>query len=214
VPSGDGRQKERLVILESNRGLLEYDPATEELGSLVVADSDTWLMPELVGSYYGRFYVLDSQGNKIWRYAPTPDGYSSPPDDWLQEETELLGVADMAIGDSIYLLYGSGRLAKFTTGSPDTFDVSGWDEPLRSPSALFTRPPDDMKWLYVADRGNRRILKSGRGGEFEQQYRMADERTADGEDVLGGVTSLLVDEIGGRAYVLSGQKLYLLVLPD
>ncbi|MFC2015907.1 hypothetical protein ACFLUM_03135 [Chloroflexota bacterium] len=214
MPAGEGRQRDRLVILESNRGLLEYDPATEELRSLVVAQSDTWQMPEFVGSYYGRFYLLDSQAGKIWRYAPTPDGYSSPPDDWLETETDLLGAVDMAIGNSIYLLYGDGRLAKFTTGSPDTFDVSGWNEPLRSPSALYTRPPEDVKWLWVADRGNSRIVKSGKDGEFKEQFRQADEQAAEAEDVLGAVTGLFVDEIGGRAFVLSGQKLYLLILPD
>ncbi|MFC2023562.1 hypothetical protein ACFLT5_02365 [Chloroflexota bacterium] len=214
MPAGEGRQRDRLVILESNRGLLEFDPATEELRSLVVAQSDTWQMPELVGSYYGRFYLLDSQAGKIWRYAPTPDGHSSPPDDWLQVVTDLVGTVDMAIGNSIYLLYGDGRLAKFTTGNPDAFDVSGWNEPLRSPSALYTRPPEDVKWLWIADRGNSRIVRSGKGGEFKEQFRLADEQAAEVENVLGAVTSLFVDEIGGRAFVLSGQKLYLLILPD
>jgi hypothetical protein len=170
--------------------------------------------PELVGSYYGRFYLLDSTANQIWRFSPTVDGYSTPPDVWLQTEVDLAGVEDMAIGDSIYLLYADGKIRKLSAGEPDAFDISGWDNPPRSPSALFTRPPEDTKWLYVADRGNGRIVQANKEGQFMRQFRMLDTQAAENGDALASTTSLFVDEISGHAYILSGQSLYLLILPD
>jgi hypothetical protein len=214
MPAGNDRQKANLLILESGGTLIEYDPATGERLPLRLAAFELWQFPKLVGSYYGRFYLLDPAVNQIWRYPPTPDGYSAPPEEWLQAEVDMAGVVDMAIGNSIYLLYADGKMRKLTAGGPDTFDTSDWDAPPNSPTALFTRPPEDTQWVYVADRGNSRIVQSGKDGKFKRQFRLADAHTEDGSDPLGGVTSLFVDEISGHAYFLSGTKLYLAILPD
>lgn len=214
MPTGPGRQKEALLILESGGTLIEYDPTTGELLSLRVADSTAWTFPELVGSYYGRFYVLDSAANEIWRYQPTVDGYSAPPDRWLQAEVDLIGVEDMAVGNSIYLVYADGKLRKLSAGQPDMFDISDWDMPPNRPSAIFTRPPEETQAVYVADPGNSRIVQSDKEGNFERQFLLADPQVAEGGDPLSGVTSLLVDERIGHAYFLSGQGLYLIILPD
>jgi len=213
MPTGPGRQKASLVILESGGALLDYDPATGQLLTLEVAASETWQYPKLVGSHSGRFYLLDSTANKILRYSPTADGYSNPPDEWLQTEVGLAGVEDMAIGDSIYLVYADGRISKFSQGAPDSFDISDWDIPPDNPSAMFTRPSEETRWLYVADRGNSRIVQASKEGSFKQQFLLADTQAAENGDALAEATALFVDEIVGHAYVLSGQKLYLLMLP-
>ncbi len=214
MPVGNNRQTANLVILESGGSLLEYDPATGELAAPSVAAAETWQYPRLVGSYYGRFYVLDPKANKIWRYSPTLDGYSEPPDDWLEAEVDLAGVVDMAIGDSIYLLYADGRISKLTGGRPEAFDTSDWDSQPQNPIAFFTRPPEDTQWVYVADRGNSRIVQCDKEGKFRRQFRLADAQVAGGSDPLASVTGLFVDEIGGRAYLLSGQALYVIILPN
>ena len=213
MPTGPDRQIASLIILESGGTLLDYDPATDQLVPLQVADSDTWQYPRLVGSHSGRFYLLDSSANKIWRYDPTFDGYTNPPDDWLQTAVDLAGVVDMAIGDSIHLLYADGAIRKFSGGLPDTFDISDWDTPPSNPSALFARPQEETRWVYVADRGNSRIVQASKDGQFRQQFRLADTQATENGDALAGATSLFVDEILGNAYLLSGQKLYLLILP-
>ncbi len=213
MPIGNDRQKASLVILESGGALLDYDPSTGELLPLEVAATDQWQFPELIGSHSGRFYVLDSSANRIWRYNPTPDGYSAAPDEWLQEEIDLAGVLDMAIGDSIYLLYADGQIRRLSMGRLDTFVNSDWDVPPRNPTALFTRPPDETEWLYVGDQGNNRIVQSGKEGSFKQQFRLADTQIAEIGDPLAKLSGLFVDEIGGNAFVLSGNRLYLLILP-
>lgn len=214
MPVGNDRQSANLLILESGGALLEYDPATGELAALEVAATELWQYPKLVGSYYGRFYLLDPTANQIWRYPPTLDGYSLPPEEWLQTEVDLAGVVDMAIGNSIYLLYADGSIKKLTGGSPDAFDISDWDKPPQNPAAFFTRPPEETQWVYVADRGNSRIVQCGKEGQFKRQFRLADSQVTGGSDPMAGVTGLFVDEIGGQAYFLSGQKLYMIILPD
>ncbi len=213
MPLGNTRQKSSLVILESGGTLLDYDPTTDEMTALEVGATDQWQFPELIGSHSGRFYVLDSTANKIWRYNPTPDGYSGSPDEWLQEEIDLAGVVDMAIGDSIYLLYANGQIRKLTLGELDSFDISDWDTPPRNPTALFARPPEETQWIYLGDRGNSRIVQASKDGGFRQQFRVADTEIDQDGDPLAELSSLFVDEIGGYAFVLSGNKLYALNLP-
>lgn len=214
MPVGSGRTKAGLVILESSGALLEYDPANKKLAPLRLASTETWQLPRLVGSHSGRFYLLDPKANEIWRYSPTPDGYSDAPDSWLQVETDLAGVTDMAVGDSIYLVYADGRIAKLSAGEPDTFDLASWDTPPQSPKAIFTRPLNETQWVYIADAGNSRIVQVGKDGLFRRQFRLVDAGDRRGSDPLAGVTSLFVDEIGGRAFFLSGHSLYMLILPD
>ncbi|MEJ2731987.1 MAG: hypothetical protein P8189_00235 [Anaerolineae bacterium] len=213
MTTGPDRLTASLVILESGGRLLDYDPATGQLVPLQVANSETWQYPRLVGSHSGRFYLLDSSANKIWRYDPTFDGYSNPPEDWLQTAVDLAAVVDMAIGDSIHLLYADGTMRKFSGGLPDTFDISDWDTPPSNPSAVFARPQEETRWVYLADRGNSRIVQASKEGQFRQQFRLADAQAIENGDALAGTTSLFVDEILGNAYLLSGQKLYLLILP-
>jgi hypothetical protein len=210
---GPNRPTENLLILESGGSLIQYDPATGERAALRVA-SEGWQNPQLVGSYYGRFYVLDPVANQIWRYQPTADGYSQPPDGWLQTQVNLAGVVDMAIGDSIYLLYADGKMRKLSAGQPDAFDTSDWDRPASSPSALFTRPPEDAQWVYVADRGNARIVQTSKEGQFRRQFRLGDLTATGGTDPLAGVTSLFVDEISGHAYFASDRQLFIAILPE
>jgi hypothetical protein len=213
MPTGPNRQRASLVILESGGNLLDFDPATGELLVLQVASTDAWRFPQLVGSHSGRFYVLDSTANEIWRYGATPQGYSAAPEKWLQSEMDLAGVVDMAISDSIYLLYADGTVRKLTIGQPDDFDIAGWDTPLRGATALFARPPEETQWLYIADAGNGRIVQCDEAGQLKQQFRAAETLRGTEGDPLAAAQSLFVDEIGGRAFVLSGQKLYLLILP-
>jgi hypothetical protein len=214
MPVGNGRQKAALVILESDGSLLEYDPATESLVALRVAATDRWQYPEFVGSHSGRFYLLDSAANQILRYGPTADGYSAMPESWLQTEVDLSGVQDMAVGDSIFLLYADGTVQKLSAGVPDSFDISDWDTPPQAATAIYSRPPNETQWLYVADPGNSRIVQASKEGQFRQQYRLADSLGTDENDALSGVTSLFVDEIGGRVYFLSNNRLHMLILPD
>lgn len=214
ITAGQGRQRAGLGILDSGGALLEYDPVTQKVTASRIKDYETWQFAKLIGTYFGRLYVLDSSASKIWRYAPTVDGYSASPDDWLSVPADLTGSLDMAIGDSIFVLSVDGSIRRYTTGEADAFAVSDWDVPPNNPGALFTRPPEAQEPanpLYIADRGNSRIVRTSPEGTFQQQVRTAISLT--GPDPLASVTSLSVDTTGKQVLFLSGDKLYMFVLP-
>jgi len=205
---GSGRQTSNLLVMESGGSLLEYDPVFG-LAVLPVGDKDKWRYPQLIGSYFGNFYLLDSQANQIFKYLPTADGgYSNPPEAWLQVDVDLVGVVDMAIDGYIYLLYADGRILKLMGGELAPFEQTELDEPLRGPTALFTSPDEDTKFLYVADAGNRRIVQFSKEGQFIRQFRPAEA------GVFDQLKSLHVDEIGSKFYILSGNSLYMANIPE
>jgi len=208
MPVGSGRQTSNLLVLESGGSLLEYDPVLG-LAVLPVGDQDTWRYPQLIGSFFGNFYLLDSQSNQIFKYLPTADGgYSNPPETWFQVDVDLVGVVDMAIDGYIYLLYADGRILKFMGGEPAPFEQTELDEPLRGPTAIFTSPDEETKFLYVADAGNGRIVQFSKEGQFIRQFRAAEA------GVFDQLRSLYVDEVGSKFYILSGDALYMANIPE
>jgi hypothetical protein len=205
---GSGRQTSNLLILESGGSLLEYDP-TFGLTVLPVGGKDQWRYPQLIGGYFGNFYLLDSQSSQIFKYTPTADGgYSNPPTAWFQIDVDLAGVVDMAIDGYIYLLYADGRILKFMSGELAPFEQTELDEPLRGPTAIFTSPDEETKFLYVADAGNDRIVQFSKEGQFVRQFKAAEA------GVFDQLKSLYVDEIGTKFYILSGDTLYMANIPE
>jgi len=208
MPVGSGRQTSNLLVLESGGSLLEYDP-TFGLTVLPVGGRDQWHYPRLIGSYFGNFYLLDSQSNQIFKYLPTADGgYSNPPEPWFRIDVDLVGVVDMAIDGYIYLLYADGRILKFMGGELAPFEQTELDEPLRGPTAIFTSPDEETRFLYVADAGNKRIVQFSKEGQFIRQFKAAEA------GVFDQLTSLYVDEAGSKLYILSGNALYMANIPE
>ncbi len=214
MPAGGERQTSNLLVLEKGGALLEYSP-TWGLKVLPVGAKERWRAPQLMGSYFGNLYLLDPQLNQILKYLPTADGgYNNPWQDYLdpQANIDLGGTVDMAIDGFIYNLFADGTIVKLlssgepSSGQPVPFEQTEIDEPLRNPTALFTGPDEETKSIYVADAGNKRIVQFSKEGRFERQFKADD-------DVLDRLKGLFVDEIGGKLYFVSGNRLYLANLP-
>lgn len=208
MEAGGEWKRSNLLVLESGGWLLEYAPEREPgLAVLPVAESQSWGWPKLTGSYFGNFYLLDSQLNQILKYIPTPDGYNQPPIKWLKPEIEvdLAGAVDMAIDGYIYVLLADGTILKFAAGQQLPFDQTEIDQPLRSPTAIFAAI--ETEHLYIADTGNERIVQFTKDGHFMRQF------LSKQEDVLAQLRSFFVDEADGRLYFTSGNKLYIASIP-
>ena len=199
-----GRLDNNLLVLESGGSLLEYDPL-KGISVLPVGGSDRWIQPQIVGSYDGNIYLLDSSLNQILRYEPD---YGGSPVDYFSPSggVNLAGVVDMALDDQIYILYADGRILKFLDDQPIPFEIPGLYEPLQNPTALFTS--EESEFLYVADAGNKRIVQLTKEGRFLQQF-----KAGQGEafDQLKGLFAL---EKYNLLYFISGNKLYVTNIPS
>lgn len=211
VDLAGGRQASGLVILEEDGALISHDPAWQSEGGTPQLRRSFLGMPpaspQAVGTYEGRFYVLDVAINQIRRYEPRGDTYPDRPEHYfvVPPSRSLADVLDMAIDGYIYLLYNDGTVQKFLSGEAEPFEVSGVPGDLSQAIALTVDPNSSSGAVYVADRGNHRIVALGPDGSFRAQF-----RAGEAFDLL---EALVVDEAIRRFYVLSGGRLYVASLP-
>jgi hypothetical protein len=204
MPAGGNRQTSDLLILESG-GLLEYNPSWG-LVPVEIADQEAWSLPTAVGGYFGNFYILDPQARQIFRYVPSAEDYSIPPQNYFADDVavDLTGAVDMAIDGFIYVLYADGTIRKFEGGEAVEFQVAEINKPLGRSTAIYTAPDDVAQYLYVADAGNKRVVQLNKDGRFVRQFKPRDEESVD----FNTLRSIFVDELGGKLYLLNDSALY------
>jgi hypothetical protein len=194
----------------NSTGLLEFNP-NWGIASSVLAGGDILQKPEAVDSYFGNFYILDTVANALFRYLPTADGYSAPPENYFPDSqaVNLSSAVDVAIDGAVYILHQDGRIDKYLSGQQVEFNLTDLDIPFNQPVAIHTAPDETMQHIYVADAGNHRIVQLNKDGSFVRQF-----KPRPGEAVsFANLQDIYVDEIGGRLFVLDSNSLYLGTLP-
>ncbi len=200
-----------LFIVDTRGQVLEYDPAAGGIAAFPTADSSAWRGPVAMTGYVGRLYLLDPGANQVLRYVLTSTGYDGSPGNYLQAATgaSIADAVDLAIDGNVYVLHADGRISKFGEGAAVPFSQKGLDEPLKSPSCIFvTGSLDNSGNVYVADAGNSRIVQFNKAGEFVRQFRSRDAV------YMAALRGLVVDEAAKKLYLVDGNKLYLVTLPD
>jgi hypothetical protein len=198
----------RLAILGRNGQLLAYDPSWERLTGTMLPASETWQYPVTVSSYLDRFYVLDPGLGQVLRYVASTAGDTSPPESYfVEEEVDIAGAIDMAIDGSVYLLFDDGRLEKYFAGKKVPMTLSLPDRPLQQPLAIYAAPDKVAQFLYLADPSNHRVIRCDKEGHLVQQF------VLEGNDALGQVRDIFVDELHDRLYFLSDNRLFMVLIP-
>ncbi len=212
--SGGERRTSNLLVLDSNRNLLEVDPATG-IKPIAVANREQWVSPRAIAGYNGNFYLLDSGSGKILRYRPTADGYSSPPESYLEGDATLdfSGAVDMAIDGNIWVLYRDGTVQTFLEGRQQPFVLeTPPDGPIAEPQAIVAgSEAGTAQSLFVVDSGKSRLLEYDKTGKYLRQYRPADLTD---REKLRKMRALQVDEINQALFILSSDGLYRTDIPQ
>ena len=99
------------------------------------------------------------------------------------------------------MLHADGRIRKFFGGKEKPFAASGIADPIKRPVALSVDAEARQGAVYVADAGGARIVQLNTDGAFVRQLRALG-------DAFDALEDVLVDERGGRLFVMSGGKLY------
>ena len=184
---------EALWVLDSAGQLFRLDPAgallvglpeLERLGSLdaiAVSDSGLW--------------VLDARGGAVWLFPRTaPDerlrlgapSRMTPRTD-LAAGTEIAIAAQSDGSVAILITLSDGRLRRFVDQEERPLTLEGLDREPLAPASISVGQPSGL--IYLADRGNDRVLILGPDGALSRQ--IASEQ-------LRGLRGVAVDEASGR----------------
>ncbi|KKQ34514.1 MAG: hypothetical protein US51_C0036G0007 [Microgenomates group bacterium GW2011_GWA2_37_6] len=132
----------------------------------------------------------------ILKFVPSGSEYEE--NKYFSGDSPDLGAsAAMAIDGSIYILYKSGDIEKYTKAKKETFSVSGLEKPLSSPTKIFTN--EDVDNIYILDDGNGRIVILDKTGKFVKAYSAG---------VIKGAKDIDVDEKNKKIFILSSGKVY------
>lgn len=199
------KPSDRIAVVEDETSI--YFLTRDEIGSIrkgsksetdLVTNNDDWEKPVGLGKFGSNFYVLD-QTNGILKLVPRGSDYSVS--DYLTEEVSMSDASSMAIDSSIYVLFDTGDIKKFTRGKEESFDIKGLDTPLSSPTQIVTS--EDLDSLFVLDPKASRIVKLSKSGSVEEEYL---------SQVITDAKGFSVSSDGNTAYVLTEDTIYSLSL--
>ena len=184
-----------LEALASKEGYKVYDLAKKEL-------SENYKHEGLgLTSAYTTF-VYSIEGSKIMRYSKEKDDTLSGTL-WGQND-EFLNARSMSVAYSIYVITQDGKLTQYTSGNKDDLTLKGDFGSLNNPVQVLA--DIDFDNVYLADKGNKRVVVFDDNGNFVKEYKAQNESRW--EDMRGiGVSP---DE--KTLFVLSGSRVYKAVL--
>ena len=167
----------QLFRLDATGALLIDIPQSARLGSLdaiAVADAALWL--------------LDAAGGAVWRFPLTEGGALDSPTRWIPR-TDLAAGVEIAVASrpdgatDLFVAMSDGRLRRFTDGEEQPLTLQGLDREPLAPASLTIGRSSGM--LYLADRGNNRVLIFSPDGALSRQI---------AADQLAGLRGVAVDE--------------------
>lgn len=189
-----GSYEDRFFVLTDD-GIFELGEGKERQ-----VDKD-WENP-IFYVYSGNIYILEKNENIIYRYPGIQGGFGEKTN-WLAPgiEPDFSKLTDITIDGSIWMLSSSGKVSRFTLGSPQSVSLNGLPQKMVNPKAIYTN--EELEFVYILDPQQQRIVVLEKNGEFKVQYK------AQG---LKDVSDLVVSEEEGKIILLNGSKLLFIEL--
>ena len=185
-------QNEDKVFFLDGSGISEINKKSDKKTEVI---KKSWEEDGGIGLFGSNVYVLDKKDG-ILKFVPSESTYSKN-NYFSGDSPDLSSSSAMAIDGSIYILYKSGDIEKYTKAKKETFSVSGLEKPLSTPTKIFTN--EDIDNVYILDDGNGRVVVIDKTGKFVKAYSAG---------VLKGARDLDVDEKNKKIFILSSGKVY------
>lgn len=181
-------------------GVVEVDKKGS--ANIVVKSDSEWGEIAKIGVFGGNIYLLDkgpsagSGSGNIWRYSGVEGGFGAR-QAWLGKGVtpDFSKAVDITIDGSIWVLAQDGKINKFTRGAPDSLRISGLEQPLSNPTAIYT--DEELDKIYILDRDRKRVLEFNKKGEYQKQYVSED---------IGLGRDIAVSKKEGKIFLLTETK--------
>jgi hypothetical protein len=157
----------------------------------------TWEGSALIRAFAGNIYVLDKNGNAIYRYAGSGTGFGEK-QNWLASGTraDFSSALQWVIDGSVYVLSPNSKISKFSLGSPQAFSITGAVPEIGSIDAIYAS--DETEFVYFLDKAGKRVVVTDKKGKYKAQYI---------SDAIGNASNLVVSEEEKKIILLTGDKL-------
>ena len=182
---------ERLLLIDAGRALFSITESATTPEPVVLRGSGELRSAVAIAVYQRNLYILDPAGGEIWRYLPASEGYDSNRTG-MTGGVELGTATALAVDGDVYVV-DQERLRRFRSGRETDPMLDGIDVPPKAPVALAEDGQRGL--LFLADRGNQRIVVGDREGAFTKQYR---------NPGFADLQGLAIAADGSRLYVLTG----------
>lgn len=189
-----------LLILDAQRHLFGYSRL--QLRAIPLRGVEQWKSATAMAFANGALYILDAQAGIVWRYAPSPDGGFSTDPAPAVARADLKDGQGMSVVGGIFVVGQDGRIRRYLDNQETAFTMPGIDKLPTAP-----QPPlydAGSGAIFVADRGNGRIIQLQGDGRFQRQLTNAQ---------LTGLRALAVDPGQNRLIGVIGQTLVAIPLP-
>lgn len=199
--AAEGNRPGALLVLDDKRLLYAVD-ARGDIRPIALGDTSGWRSDTAIAMGTSNLYVLDPGANQIWRYTLNAGGFPGGPEPLLNARAVVRDASGLSLAVGPVLTTPDGRILRVADGREQLLQPVAMDRPLLAPAAPLLNPADGL--LYVADRGNQRIVKLRPDGAFAGQ--LTHHR-------LAGLQAIALDEAAGALYAIAGQSLVKATIP-
>ena len=197
----EGTRASVLLVLDDQRRLYAVD-ARGDIRPLALGETGEWKSDTAMAAATSQFYLLDATGNQVWRYTLSGGGFPGAPEPMLGARAVLKDAVSLSVAGGPVVAISDGRLLRIVEGREQLLQPVALDRPLLAPAAPILNAPDGL--LYIADRGNQRVVRLSPDGAFRGQlthFRLA------------GLRALTLDEAQGTLYAIAGQAIVKATIP-
>ncbi len=195
------KENDYAVLLYDNKNLAQFNPRDNSWKKIDIDFPNQNTAIANISVYNRRLYSLDTQNNQIYKHDTIKTGFSAGKE-WLKNNSaDLSAGADLAVDGDMFVLGKNGSIYKFAAGTAEAFTITELDPELKSANEIWTY--NDINYIYILDSAEKRIIVLDKTGQLKTQITAAE---------FTHPTSMIVDELKGVAYVLDGNKVYLITL--
>ncbi|EKD56702.1 MAG: hypothetical protein ACD_58C00118G0001 [uncultured bacterium] len=196
ITTTSSEESDCVYALTNNNKLFKVTKPLESAVELKPSEGD-WKTGVGAEIFAGNIYILDSNGNQIWKYNYSSGTYSAA-QSYLTSGVNIGDGVDLAIDGVVYVLKKDGNVYKLSKGRTQDFKVSNIPSPnekIANPLRIYTNA--DANYLYVLD-GNR-LLELEKSGKFVAQYIF---------DGLNELKDFSLNTKTKEIWLLNGNKVY------
>lgn len=198
-PPANAGDPSTLLILDASRNL--FGLSRGNLRAIPLRGVDQWRSDTAMTFGNGGLYILDAKAATVWRYAPSDNGFASDPAPAVAR-TDIADASGISVVGGVFLTGQDSRIRRFLDGQESAFKLAGIDRPPAAPQPPLYDAASSS--LYIADRGNSRVVVLEGDGRFKRQLVHAK---------LAGLRGLAVDADNSRLIGVIGQSLVAISLP-